>query len=200
MFFQELIDRFVQSWQTPLGIASQIISLLALFMSTWSFQEKNINRLLIFQTIGLALFIVSMLMLDPPGLVMAITNFVTIVRNIFSFIFKNKKKTFLFAFVPFYIAIYVLTFTVLKPFAFPNQEPNVFDYIVNTFPTIAILILTFCLASGREKQIVIFSLIAEPFFFTYDLYYVCLGAVISDIICTTSMIVALIRFRKRKSN
>jgi len=72
-----------------------------------------------------------------------------------------------------------------------------YENIFSLFPIVAVVLQIIAILSVREKSIRIITLASTPFWFTYNLTSRAYGSVIGDISTAVSIVISLVRYRKR---
>jgi len=151
-----------------------------------SFQNKDRNKIILFQTIGSVLWFFHYLMLgrETPALL----NLVSIARNTV-FIYRGKKKwadslIWIFVFNAFFIVIGALGYK------------DLWDIL----PIAASLVSSVALYVTKENSIRLLSLGVSPVWLIYNVRVGSIGGTICEIFDLISIFVGLYRYgRKKKS-
>jgi hypothetical protein len=141
----------------PIEIIAQIVSILGMLMSVLSYQQKGKARILFFQLLGSALFVVHFFMIN--ALSGAILNFVAIVRALI-FIYEDKIRAdhpaWTIGLTATYVLSYVSVFTVF------GKEPTAINLILEVLPVIAMTVTTIAFRSKEEKVLRRVAFISSP--------------------------------------
>ena len=174
-------------------IAAQVISILAMAMNILSYQNKKQKSILIFQMVGGTLFAVSFFMLG--GITGAMLNVIGIIRAI---IFLNKERLradrpiWLVIFSLVFLGSYALSFTVF------GKEITAYNLAVELLPVIGMVITTASFQKKDAKSVRVFGLINSPFWLTYNIINLSIGAICCEIISSLSIIIGYVRFDMKK--
>ena len=173
---------------TPLEIAGQIISILAMACNILSYQQKNQRVLIAYQLLGGALFATSYFMLG--AMVGGLMNIVAVIRAVI-FIFRDKfnagHPAWLYGFVACYIAFYVLTFTVF------GVEPTPLALVFELLPVVGMTALSVAFMRDDSAAVRRLGLVSSPAWLIYNIYHLSAGAIICEAISLVSIIIGMIR-------
>ena len=181
---------------TPKEIIAQIISIIGMLMGVFSYQQKGKARILTFQLIGAALFVIHFFMID--ALSGAILNFVAIVRALI-FIYEDKihgdHPAWTIGLTVTYILSYISVFTVF------GKEPTAKDLILEILPVIAMTVTTIAFRYKNDKMLRRVAFISSPLWLIYNGIKGSSGGIIGETLNLTSAIIGTIRLdRKKKEN
>ncbi len=177
----------------PVEIIAQIIGVFGMLMSVLSYQQKGKARILTFQLLGSALFVVNFFMLG--AFAGAILNFVAIIRALI-FIYEDKVRadhpawTVGLTFV--YILSYVAVFTIFE------KEPTIPNLIVELLPVLAMTATTIAFRSKEDKALRRVAFISSPLWLTYNIIFFSIGAIIGETLNLISAIIGTIRLDCKK--
>ncbi len=166
-------------------ILIQLIGFCAMAFGILSFQAKRRNTILLMQMTASILWAVQYLLLGAyTGVAL---NLVSIFRNLF---FTKKGKSRLVDSRLFPIAVMTVFFIA---------GIATYDGAISLFPTAAMMISTIALYITEERSIRLLSLLVSPLWLIYNIKTGALAGAICETITLISIIVALIRYRKVKS-
>ena len=171
-----------------------ILSLCGMAVNVCSFQVKNKAPLLILQTIGVTLFLLSYAF--SGGGMGVVLNVIMLARN-FVFIFykpSTRKQIYLLCSVLF--LSYIATYILYTAFANEGLENNIW----NAFPIIAALFGTISVANTNVNMLRVWKYGDSICWLTYNLHVGigALGGIIGEILNLVSVTVGIIRFREKK--
>lgn len=172
----------------PFELIAQIIGIIAMGFNILSYQQKTRSRAIGFQFFGTALFAVNFFMLG--AVVGGILNIVGTVRSVV-FIYREKfhadHPAWLIGFIAAYLASYILTFTLF------DKEPTALNLIIEFFPVIGMVALTFSYRLTDAKAIRRFGLISSPSWLIYNIANFSIGAICCEVLSLCSIIIGMIR-------
>ena len=178
---------------TPIEIIAQIVSIIGMLMGVLSYQQKGKARILTFQLIGAALFVVHFFMIN--ALSGAILNFVAIVRALI-FIYEDKvhgdHPAWTIGLTATYILSYVSVFTVF------GKEPTVKNLILEILPVLAMTVTTIAFRYKEDKILRRVTFISSPMWLTYNAIFFSLGGIIGESLNIGSAIIGTIRLDRKK--
>ena len=178
----------------PIEIIAQIVSILGMLMSVLSYQQKGKARILFFQLLGSALFVVHFFMIN--ALSGAILNFVAIVRALI-FIYEDKVRAdhpaWTIGLTATYVLSYVSVFTVF------GKEPTAINLILEVLPVIAMTVTTIAFRYKEDKILRRVAFISSPLWLVYNSIFFSLGGIIGETLNLTSAIVGTIRLDRKKA-
>ena len=178
---------------TPIEIIAQIVSIIGMLMGVLSFQQKGKARILTFQLIGAALFVVHFFMIN--ALSGAILNFVAIVRALI-FIYEDKvhgdHPAWTIGLTATYILSYISVFTVF------GKEPTVKNLILEILPVLAMTVTTIAFRYKEDKILRRVTFISSPMWLTYNAIFFSLGGIIGESLNIGSAIIGTIRLDRKK--
>lgn len=177
---------------TPIEIIAQVIGIIAMAFNILSYQGKKQSTVVAFQLVGGAFFAVNFLLLGAT--VGAILNMIAVVRAVV-FLYKDKlhanHPAWFVGFCISYIAVYVLTFTVL------SKEPTPFNLIIELLPVIGMIALNIGFMKKTAADIRKFGLISSPAWLIYNIAAGSWGAIICETITLFSIFVGMFRHDKQ---
>lgn len=176
-------------------ILAQSFGILAMILNIISFQCKNQKGIIALQLFGGALFSVNYFMLGAT--VGGMLNIIGTLRAIV-YLFKEKLKAdrigFLIAFVISYIAIYVLNFAVF------GKEATPFNLIIEILPVIGMTALNIGYRLKRAADVRRCAIISSPCWLTYNIVAGSWGAIASEILTFSSIIIGILRHDRKKQD
>lgn len=182
----------------PDQIIAQIISIVGMLMGVLSYQQKGKARILFFQLLGSALFVVHFYMIG--AYMGAILNFVAIIRALI-FIFEDKIHAEHPAWTVGFILIYILSYVAI--FTIPNEkihvEPTVKNLILEVLPVIAMTVTTIAFRHKDEKILRRVAFISSPLWLTYNSINFSSGGIIGEALNLSSAVVGTIRLDRKKN-
>ena len=172
----------------PFEIAGQAISIIAMACNILSYQQKKQSHLIVCQLLGGALFAISYFLLGAT--VGGLLNVLATVRAIL-FLFEKKLHTshpaWLCGFIAFYIAFYVLSFTVF------GTEPNLIHFVIEILPIIGMTALSVAFMLGNSRMTRRLGLISSPAWLIYNLASGSWGAIACEVMTLVSIIIGMLR-------
>lgn len=179
----------------PIEIIAQIIGIFGMLMSFLSYQQKGKARILFFQLLGSALFVVNFFMLDAVS--GAILNLVAIVRALI-FIYEDKVRAdhpaWTIGLTVVYILSYISVFTVF------GKEPNPKNLILEVLPVIAMTVTTIAFRHKEDKSLRRVAFISSPLWLTYNSIFFSLGGIIGETLNLTSAVIGTLRLDRKKDD
>ena len=179
--YEQMIDSFINN---PIA---QAIGALALILSLISFQMKERRTILLFQMLASLSCAVSLIMLG--GIAGGILDVIAFSRTlVFSLSDRYKwagSKICLFSYFALIIAVGILTWES--------------GSIATLFAILGTLLSTLALYMRSETRIRTISLFVGPCWIAYNLIYSSCFGILNEIIAMTSIIIALFRMRKSRS-
>lgn len=167
---------------------AQAIGIVAMVVTVASFQFKSKRWLLLFQSLGSALFAVNLILLG--GITGGLLNIVGTFRGIlFMYVdrFRNHIKPVIGGFLCLYVLSYILTFTVF------GKDPTVQNLIIEVFPVISMTAMTFGFAGKDAKTVRVCGFINSPCWLIYNCFNLAIGAILCEVFSLVSLISAVIR-------
>ena len=182
---------------TPVDIIAQIISIVGMLMGVLSYQQKGKARILFFQLLGSALFVVHFYMIG--AYMGAILNLVAIIRALI-FIYEDKIHAEHPAWTIGFILIYILSYVAI--FTIPNEqihvEPTAKNLILEVLPVIAMTVTTIAFRYKDDKILRRVAFISSPLWLIYNSINFSSGGIIGETLNLSSAIVGTIRFDRKK--
>lgn len=168
------------------NILTQAIGVLAMCVAIVSFQAKKSFLIIIFQTVSSTLWMIHFLMLSAyTG---AILNGVIVIRNIV-YAFHGKKKwasniIWVFVFSAAIIAVSIFTW----------------KGIISILPMLGSICTTISFYIINPQKLRIVSFVSSPLWLVYDALNRSYPGVITEVFVMISIIIALIRYSKKKED
>ena len=180
----------------PNEIIGMILSLLGMAVNIISFQVKNKVPLLILQTVGSLLFMISYVF-SGGGMAIAL-NVLMLIRNfIFMSLSKKRGRVIVIAVIGLCIS-YVVTYAVYTAIA---KEP-LWDNVWNFFPVLAAFFGTISFANSNVNRLRVWKYGDSISWLIYNTHigWGALGGILGEILNLVSLTVGIIRFRDRKKS
>ena len=178
---------------TPIEIIAQIVGIFGMLASVLSYQQKGKARILFFQLLGSALFVVNFFMLGAfSG---AILNIVAIVRALI-FIYEDKIHGDHPAWTIGLIAVYVLSY--VSVFTIFGKEPTALNLILEVLPVLAMTVTTLAFRYKEDKILRRVTFISSPLWLTYNTIFFSLGGIIGETLNIGSALVGTLRLDRKK--
>lgn len=179
----------------PIEIIAQIVGIFAMMFNILSYQSKKQKNVIAMQLVGATLFAVNYLMLG--AMVGGILNAIAVIRAIV-FLFKDKLKTdrpvWLILFSVFYIAVYVLNFTVFEKALTP------WNMIVEVLPVIGMVALNVGFMLKNASDVRKCGLISSPAWLIYNIIVGSWGAIACEVLTLISIFIGMLRHDKQSTN
>lgn len=165
-------------------LISQIISAVATLFLLFSFQRKNHRSILLMQAVSGMLFGIQYMMIGAPS--GAICNFVGMARS-FTYSFRTRSKIVDHIACPIFFSI-----------AFACCGIFTVNSLFSILPICAMIISSFVTWNPKTQQLRALTLPTSVMWLIYNASCGSLVAVITELSSEVSIIIGLIRFRKRK--
>lgn len=166
---------------TPATIG-QFISIFGMVLTVLSFQLKTRKQILLFQTLGSSLWLVSYVFLGQwTGVYI---NVVFLIRNVIFYFRKDKKWAQSIAWLPIMVVACIIAGSL------GYETP--WDLL----PVVGAIIGTFSMYMSNENMLRILKLGESPCWLIYNSSIPSIGGIICELCSLTSLIVGLIRYRK----
>lgn len=166
-------------------IISQVISAIATVLLLLSFQQKTHKKIVLMQAASGILFGIQYMLIGAyEGM---ICNYVGAVRSI-AYSFRGKSKVVDSLFCPSFFAV---IFTISGIVTYKN--------IFSLLPIVAMCISSFVLWSPKTQQLRALSMPTSAMWLVYNAISHSYVAVITEVLNLISIVIALIRFRKKKA-
>ena len=179
--YEQMIDSFINN---PFA---QAIGALALILSLLSFQMRKRRTILLFQMLASLSCATSLIMLG--GIAGGILDVIAFSRTlVFSLSDKYRwagSKACLFSYFAIIVAVGILTWE--------------YGSIAPLFAILGTLLSTLALFMKSERNIRLISLLVAPPWIAYNLIYSSCFGILNELIAMTSIIIALFRMRKSRS-
>ena len=176
-------------------IIGMILSLMGMTVNIVSFQVKNKIPLLIMQTAGSTLFMISYAF-SGGGIAIAL-NVLMLIRNfLFMFLSKKRGRAIIVAVICLCVS-YVITYILYTIFAKESLADNVW----NIFPVIAAFFGTVSFANTNVNRLRAWKYGDSICWLTYNTHigWGALGGILGEVLNVVSLTVGIIRFRERKT-
>lgn len=162
----------------------QIISILAMAVTIISFQMKTKKQILIMQTAGSTLFLISFILLESWAA--SCLNGVFLLRNIVFYFSVDKK------WAQHKVWLYIILAAVIAAGAIGYRSwPDLIPIVGSVFGTIAAYV-------KHENLFRLFKLGDSPCWLIYNATVPSVGGVICEVFNIISIIVGLVRYRNYK--
>ena len=177
----------------PMEMLAQAIGIIAMCMNVFSYQQKTVKGVVLFQFFGSALFVANYFMLG--AVVGAFLNLIGVFR---AAIFMRKEKFhadrwyWLLIFGGLYLIAYILSFTVF------GTEPTAWNFFVELLPIIGMMITTISFQKKEAKLVRRLGLINSPFWLSYNIISFTIGGIICEILGLTSILIGMFRLDRKK--
>ncbi len=178
---------------TPYEIIAQVIGIAAMAMNIISFLQKEHKTIIVFQFFGSSLFFINFLMLGAyTG---AMMNAIALIRAV---IFTNKEKfradnpVWVGIFSVFYIAAYILTFTLF------GKEASIKNFAVELLPVIAMVIQTISFVLPNAKDIRNFAYVVSPLWLIYNAINGAIGGMLCEAFALVSVTVGKFKYDRKQ--
>ena len=163
-------------------ILGQIVSIVGMALTILSFQLKTRKQILLFQSLGSSLWLLSYLLLGTWAGVYI--NGFFIVRNVIFYFRKDKKWAQSIVWLP------IMVVASIGAGALGYQTP--WDLL----PIIGAVIGTFSMYMSNENMLRLLKLGESPCWLVYNCSIPNIGGIICELCSLTSLVVGLIRYRK----
>ena len=175
-------------------IIGMILSLCGMAVTIISFQVKNKVPLLILQTVGSLLFMISYVF--SGGGIAVVLNVLMLIRN-FLFMFLSKKRGRVIIITVILLCIsYVLAYVIYTVAA----KESLADNLWNLFPISAAFFGTISFANSNVNRLRIWKYGDSVSWIIYNIHigWGALGGIIGEVLNLISLTVGIIRYRKNK--
>ena len=172
-----------------MDLVAQIIGIVAMILTCFSFQCKEKKNVLIFQMCGSSLFTINFFLLGAYS--GALLNALGIFRAIV-FInektFRPKHPAWLVAFCMIFFMSYASVFLFFgKPLIVKN-------FVVELLPVIAMIASTISFRYSDAKTVRLYGLISSPLWLSYNIFCFSIGAIICEVLNLFSIVIGILRF------
>lgn len=175
-------------------IIAQVVGIVAMFFCTFAFQQKNAKSIIAWQMIGMLLFTVNFMMLGEY--LAAILNFTGFIRALL-FLKKDKLHTdslgWFWVFLAAYLGAYALTFTVF------GTEPTAPNFLLQCCPVLGMVFVHLGLRHEDTKKLRILCMLGSISWLIFNVIAVAIGAILCETFNIISILIAMVRFRKEKT-
>ena len=163
-------------------ILGQIVSIVGMALTVLSFQLKTRKQILLFQTLGSSLWLISYLLLGTwAG---CYINGFFLIRNVIFYFRKDKKWAQSIVWLP------IMVVASIGVGALGYQTP--WDLL----PIVGAVVGTFSMYMSNENMLRLLKLGESPCWLVYNCSIPSIGGIICELCSLTSLIVGLIRYRK----
>ena len=176
-------------------IIGMTLSLMGMTVNIISFQVKNKVPLLILQTVGSMLFMISYVFSDG-GMAIAL-NVLMLIRNfLFMYLSKKRGKVIVIAVIVLCIS-YVITYAIYTVVA----KESLWDNVWNFFPVLAAFFGTISFANSNVNRLRIWKYGDSISWLIYNSHigWGALGGILGEILNLISLTVGIIRYREKKT-
>ncbi len=176
-----------------LQFIGQVIGIIAMAFNILSYQQKNQKTVIAFQFFGSVLFALNFLMLG--AVVGGILNIIGIIRAL---VFLNKDRLhadrpiWLCGFIAAYLAVYVMTFTVL------GAKPTIPNLLIEGLPVIGMTAITLGFRMTDAKAVRQMGLISSPSWLIYNIACGSIGAICCEVFTLGSILIGMLRLDRKK--
>ena len=160
----------------------QIISIAGMILTVFSFQLKTRKKILLFQSLGSSLWLISYLLLGTWAGVYI--NGIFLIRNVIFYFRKDKKWAQSILWLP------IMVVASIGAGALGYQTP--WDLL----PVVGAVIGTFSMYMSNENMLRVLKLGESPCWLIYNSSIPNIGGIICEVCSLTSLVVGLIRYRK----
>ena len=177
-------------------IYGMIFSVLGMLVNIVSFQIKNKKPLLLFQTIGSMLFLVSFIF-NASGIAI-ILNVIYLIRNFIYMYLDGKTGKILYVTCAALSATFIIAYVLYTIFAGLSTKENLWNFA----PVAASIFGTIAAANTDVNKYRMWKF-GDSYcwlFFNARFGIGALGGVIGEVFNQISLIVGIIRYRKKKSD
>ncbi|MBE6685020.1 MAG: YgjV family protein [Ruminococcaceae bacterium] len=166
----------------PPSTIGQFISIFGMALTVLSFQLKTRKQILLFQTLGSSLWLISYLLLGTwAG---CYINGFFLIRNVIFYFRKDKKWAQSIVWLP------IMVVASIGVGALGYQTP--WDLL----PIVGAVVGTFSMYMSNENMLRLLKLGESPCWLVYNCSIPSIGGIICELCSLTSLIVGLIRYRK----
>ena len=172
-----------------------VLSLCGMGVNVFSFQVKNKIPLMILQTIGSTLFLISYVF--SGGGIGIVLNVLMLIRNFIFIFYKPSTKKQLYVLCGALFASYVTAYTVYTLLANEGLANNIW----NAFPIIAAFFGTISFANTNVNMLRVWKYGDSICWLTYNTHIGlgALGGILGEILNLISLTVGIFRFREKKT-
>lgn len=160
----------------------QIVSIAGMGLTVLSFQLKTRKQILLFQSLGSSLWLLSYLLLGTWAGVYI--NAVFLVRNVIFYFRKDKKWAQSILWLP------IMVVASIGAGALGYQTP--WDLL----PIVGAVVGTFSMYMSNENMLRLLKLGESPCWLVYNCSIPLIGGIVCELCSLTSIVVGLIRYRK----
>jgi hypothetical protein len=177
-----------------MNIIAQGIGLIGTALNALSFQRKEKKALILTQLVSATVFCIHFFMLGAyMGFLLNMIAAFRAVVFAYKDRFNAKSIWWLPLFISFYLASYILTFTVF------DKEITARNLIIELLPVIGMTISTISFRAKNAAKVRILSLFNSPMWLIYNVFSGSIGGVICESLCIVSIVLGIIRLDIKKS-
>ncbi len=166
----------------------QIFGVFGLLIFVMSFQCKDSKKLVFVQGIGGLMFFINFILIGAYG--GALFNLTIMIRG-FLYMKKDRK-----IWKP---AMVELLFTIAYIYSLTMVKGDMLQIVLTTLPYISLLVMSIFMWNENGKMIRYFQVGAlSPSWLIHNIFNFTLGGILAEIFNMVSVIISLIRFRKKQ--
>lgn len=171
------------------------LSLCGMAITVFSYQIKNKVPLLIFQTVGSTLFMISYAF--SGGGIGVVLNILMLTRNFIFLFYKPRTKKQLYMVCGVLFASYITAYIVYSAVANEGLVNNIW----NVFPIIAALFGTVAFSNTNVNMLRVWKYGDSVCWLTYNIHIGlgALGGILCEVFTLASLTIGIFRFREKKS-
>ena len=171
-----------------------VLSLCGMVVNVLSYQVKHKLPLMVLQTVGSTLFLISYAF--SGGGIGVVLNALMLARNFLVIFYKPKTKTQLYVFCGGLFASYIITYVAYTVVANEGLINNVW----NAFPILAAIFGTIAFMYSNVNMLRVWKYGDSICWLTYNMRIGIgvLGGIIGEVLNLISLTVGIIRFRDKK--
>ena len=173
-----------------------VLSLCGMVINVFSYQAKRKLPLIILQTVGSTLFLISYMF--SGGGIGVVLNVLMLARNFLVIFYKPKTKKQLYVFCGSLFASYTIAYVVYTVVANEGLVNNIW----NVFPIIAAIFGTIAFMYTNVNMLRVWKYGDSVCWLTYNMRIGigALGGILGEILNIISLTVGIFRFRDKKAN
>ena len=177
----------------PKEYIAMIFSILGMAVNIFSFQVKNKKPLLVFQTIGNVLFLISFIF--NVSVIAVILNVIYVIRNFVYMRLDGKKGKPMYVTCVILCIAFLVSYAIYTALAGHTLKENLWNFV----PVIASIFGTIASAcvDVNKYRLWKYGDSISWFFFNARFGVGALGGIIGEVFNQISLAVALIRYRKK---
>lgn len=163
-------------------IVGQILGFIYLIIFVISFQFKKLETLMKIRIVSKIIATLHYLFLSAYS--GAVSQFISIFPNYFSYKYQGKKKNKIIAF------LFIIIFFISGILTYQN--------IYDTLPIIGSILTVIAIFQTNTKYVRLFQLIISPFFLVYNIVSHSYAGIIMEILVVISCLIGMMRLDKSK--